>query len=245
MPVQEKTTNHTEAIEALFRAGAHFGLIRSRRHPSTKPFIFGVKNKIEIFDLEKTQEALAEALAFVKTKVSEGGTILFLGGKNEARKAIAAGAELVGMPYVAGRWLGGTLSNFSEIKKRIAKLEDLTEQKEKGELAKYTKKERLLIDREIARLNASFAGLLPMKSLPKAVFVIDPKREHIAVREARGLGIPVIALASSDCNLREVEYPIPANDASLKSIEYFVTEITRAIEEGTRTMPSVPEAPKA
>src|SRR5690606_29343376 len=134
MSVQEKVKSQDGNIEALFHAGAHFGLIRSRRHPSTKPFLFGVKNKIEIFDLEKTQEALDVALAFVKKKVSEGGTILFLGGKNEARKAIAAGAQKVGMPYVAGRWLGGTLSNFSEIKKRIAKLESLTEQKEKGEL---------------------------------------------------------------------------------------------------------------
>jgi small subunit ribosomal protein S2 len=219
-------------LDTLFTAGAHFGLIRSRRHPSAKAYIFGVKNKIEIFDLEKTHGALEKAKNFIKDQVSTGGLILLVGGKNEARTATQEGALKVGMPYVAGRWLGGTLTNFTEIKKRINKLEDLTSQKEKGELGKYTKKERLLIDREIERLTRSFAGLTPMKSLPKAVFVIDPKREHIAVAEAHKMKVPVIAVASSDCNMREVEYPIPANDASTASIRHFVSEIISAISEG-------------
>ncbi len=234
MQTKEKNTNNSQEIEALFKAGAHFGLIRSRRHPSTKPFIFGVKNKIEIFDLEKVNEMLSLAKEFVKSKVSQGGMILLVGGKNEARKSVLNGAQKAGMPYVAGRWLGGTLTNFSEIKKRIAKLEDLTTQKEKGELGKYTKKERLLIDREIETLNRDFFGLSPLKSIPAVLFVIDPKREDIAVKEARNLGIPVVALASSDCNLRDVDYPIPGNDSSVKSIEYFVNEIVSAIEEGKK-----------
>lgn len=224
--------NNDGQLDALFAAGAHFGLIRSRRHPSAKPYLFGVKNKIEIFDLEKTQESLIKAKAFIREIVAAGGNVLFVGGKNEAQKAVLEGAMKVGMPVVAGRWLGGTMTNFPEIRKRINKLEDLTTQKEKGELSKYTKKERLMIDREIVRLDKSFSGLTPMKVLPKVIFVIDPKREHIAVGEAKKLHIPVVALASSDCNMRDVEYAIPGNDASVASIKYFVQEIASAIEEG-------------
>lgn len=221
-----------KSLDALFKVGAHFGLIRSRRHPSVKPFLFGVKNKMEIFDLEKTQEYLEKAKVFVSDTVAQGGSVLFVGGKNEARGSVAEGAQKSQMPFVAGRWLGGTLTNFPEIKKRIAKLEDLSSQKEKGELGKYTKKERLLIDREIERLYKSFSGLTPMKMIPKIVFVIDPKREHIAVAEAQRLKIPVVALASSDCNIRPIEYPIPGNDSSSQSIAYFVNEIANAIEDG-------------
>ncbi len=219
-------------LDALFSAGAHFGLIRSRRHPSAKPYLFGTKNKIEIFDLEKTHEALEKAKEFIKGIVANGGMVMFVGGKNEAQKAVLDGAMKVGQPLVAGRWLGGTMTNFPEIRKRINKLEDLTTQKEKGELSKYTKKERLMIDREIVRLDKSFSGLTPMKMLPKVLFVIDPKREHIAVAEAKHLHIPVVALASSDNNMRDVEYAIPGNDASLASIKYFVSEIVSAIEAG-------------
>ncbi len=243
MSVKEKTTNTTESIEALFKAGAHYGLIRSRRHPSAKPYLYGVKNKVEIFDLEKTEEKLEEAKAFIKSKVAEGGQILFVGGKNEARQAVRAGAEKAGMPYVAGRWLGGTLTNFGEIKKRIAKLEDLTTQKEKGELGKYTKKERLLIDREIVILDRDFSGITPMRTLPKVVFVIDPRREAIVVAEAHRLNIPVVAVASSDCNLLSVEYAIPGNDASVKSIEHFVNEIAKAVLEGKSAAQAAASAP--
>src|SRR3989344_3076922 len=164
------------SIGELFNAGAHFGYTKSRRHPSAKPFLFGVKNKIEIFDLEKTGVALAAAANFVKSLGEVGAQILFVGGKSEARVAIKNGAESIGMPYVAGRWIGGTITNFAEIRKRVMKLERLTMEKEKGELGKYTKKERLLIDREIAKLKLYFEGLTPMKELPKAIFVIDSKK---------------------------------------------------------------------
>lgn len=227
-------TSNSQALDKLFAVGAHFGLVRSRRHPSARPYIFGLKNKVEIFDLEKTAEALAKAKAFVTSIAAEGGMILFVGGKNEARDSVQTAASRINMPYVAGRWLGGTLTNFPEIKKRIAKLEDLTSQKEKGELAKYTKLERLMIDRQIDRLQHSFSGLLPMRSLPKAVFVVDSKREHIAVAEAHRLKIPVLALASSDCDMRGVEFSIPANDSSVASITLFVNEIAEAVEEGQK-----------
>jgi len=232
--IKEDTSKIHTAIEGLFKAGAHFGLIRSRRHPSAKPFLFGIKNKVEIFDLEKTHDALEKAKAFIKDEAQKGGLILLVGGKNEARQVIQSGALKVEMPYVAGRWLGGTLTNFSEIKKRINRLEDFLSQREKGELVKYTKKERLLIDREIIRLQASFSGLTPMRTLPKVVFVIDSKREEIAVKEAQKLKIPVVALSSSDCDMRTVEYSIPGNDAAVASIRFFVDEIVSAIVDGKR-----------
>ncbi len=222
----------TSALDALFSAGAQFGFIKSRRHPSVKSFIFGVKNKVEIFDLEKTQEALDAALAFVQSIGAKNGSILFVSGKNEAKEAITNVATSINQPWVAGRFVGGSLTNFPEIRKRVEKLETLVDQKEKGELMKYTKKERLLIDRDIAKLHNLFFGLSVMKHLPAAVFVIDAKKESIAVREAHSMGIPVLALCGSDNNLTDVEYPIPANDSSRTSIEYFLRQIADAYKAG-------------
>jgi small subunit ribosomal protein S2 len=239
-----KETKESSVVDKLFEVGAHFGMIRSRRHPSTKPFLFGAKNKVEIFDLEKTKEELEKAKNFVQTLAQSGGLLFFVGGKNESQDAVREAASSIEMPYVAGRWLGGTLTNFSEIKKRIAKLEDLSLQKEKGELVKYTKKERLLIDREIEYLQEFFSGLSPMKFLPKALFVVDPRKEEIAVKEAKKIGIPVIALASSDCNIIGIDYPIPANDASKKSIAFFVREIASAYSQGKKTAPAPKEEVK-
>lgn len=230
MSKTEKTAN--SLVDALFSAGAHFGFVKARRHPSAKPFIFGAKNNIEIFDLEKTSKELEKALEFVESKGKEEALVLFVGGKSEAREAVrTAGAEL-DMPYVAGRWIGGTISNFSEIKKRIAKLEELTTQREKGELGKYTKKERLLIDREIDKLNLYFGGLAKLKALPKLLVAIDPKKEHIAVAEARKMHIPVVALAGSDSNLYETDYAIPGNDSSRQSINFIVGKIVESYKKG-------------
>ncbi len=229
------------AVDALFAVGAQFGFIKSRRHPSTKPFIFGVKNKIEIFDLEKTNEALDIVLEFVQNIGAKNGTILFVGGKNEAREAITTVASSINQPYVAGRFIGGTLTNFPEIKKRVEKLETLTDQKENGELMKYTKKERLLIDREIAKLHDFFFGISVMKHMPAAVFVVDAKKEIIAVKEAHTMGIPVIALCGSDNNLTEVEYAIPANDSSRASIEFFLKKIAESYKAGLLVRKETPE----
>lgn len=228
---QEGQVKHSPDIEALFRVGAHLAYGKARRHPSASPFIFGAKSRVEIFDLEKTNQALARAKEFIATLASGGKQILFVGGKNEAREAIKTGASLIHMPYVAGRFIGGTLTNFPQIKKRIEKFEKLSGERERGELTKYTKKERLLIDREIKTLEDTFGGIVSMKSLPAAVFVVDSKREHIAVAEATQLNIPVIALLNSDCNLKDVDYPIPANDSSRASIEHFVQEIVSAYKK--------------
>jgi len=157
---------------------------------------------------------------------------LWVGGKSEAREATKKAGQELEMPYVSGRWIGGTLSNFTEIKKRINRLEELVDQREKGELSKYTKKERLLFDREIDKLTIYFGGLSNLKSLPKFLVVIDPKKEYIAVAEAKKIGIPVIALAGSDTNLYEIDYAIPANDSSRQSIGFILQELVTAYKKG-------------
>lgn len=230
--MQEANKVNNERIDHMFKAGAHFGYSKTRRHPSVASYIFGVKNKVEIINLEKTEELLAKAFDFIATMAKEGKQVLFVGGKNEARGALKFAAESAGMPFVDGRWIGGTLTNFPEIKKRLNKLEDLTKQKEKGELSKYTKKERLMIDREIANLERFFSGISSMKDLPKALFVIDSKKEEIAVTEAKKMNVPVVALCGTDCDISLVNYPIVANDSSVSSITFFADEIAKAYKKG-------------
>jgi small subunit ribosomal protein S2 len=223
----------TEAnLDELFKAGAHFGFGKSRRHPSATPYIFGSKNKVDIFDLEKTSESLAKACDFVAELATTKAVILFVGGKNEAQEIIKEGAEKVGMPYLAGRWIGGTLTNFPEIRKRIDIMLDLLSQKEKGELVKYTKKERILIDRKIEKLQKMFGGIKDMAALPKALFIVDPRFEETALREAKTLKIPVVALCGSDNNIEGINYPILANDSNIVSIRFFVEKIAEAYNKG-------------
>ena len=223
------------AIQAMFDVGAHYGHMKARRHPSARTFVFGAKNRVEIFDLEKTADALETAKQKMRKLGAEKATVLFLGGKNEAHVVIRKVGEELNMPYVAGRWVGGTLTNFELIRSRIEKLLNLRSQKEKGELAtKYTKRELLWIDREIERLEKNFGGLTNLSKLPKAIVVVDPKRESNAMREAETLKIPTIGLCSSDCNLDEVTCAIPANDASRASITYFIEELARAYKEGEK-----------
>lgn len=222
----EPTTKISDpTIESMFKAGAHYGYTKARRHPSTKPFVYGVKNRVEIIDLEKTKLQLEEAKKFVATLAKEGKQVLFVSSKNEARESIKTHALSLGMPYVASRWIGGTLTNWSEIRKRVEKYLDLQTQKEKGELVKYTKKERLLIDREIKNLEDMFSGIVHLRGIPAALFIIDPKHEFIAVNEAQQMNIPIIALANTDCNVSKIEYPIIGNDANRGSIGLFVGEV--------------------
>ncbi len=217
-------------LDGLFKAGAHFGFGKSRRHPSADKFIFGSKNRTDIFDLEKTDEALAKATAFVASLAAANSTILFVGGKNEARDIVERAGKEAGMPYVASRWIGGTLTNWSEIRKRVDTMLDLLSQKEKGELGKYTKKERLLIDRDIEKLQKMFGGISTMTALPKALFIIDPRYEETALKEAKVLKIPVLALCGSDNNFNLVNYPVPGNDSSRESIQYFVNKIVESYD---------------
>ncbi len=225
-----------KTIEALFAAGSHFGLGRSRRHPTIAPFIFGTKNGTDILDLEKVEPMLAKAKAFVTSLAKEGKTIIFVGGKKEAAAAIKTGAQSLNLPYVDSRWIGGTISNFTQIRKRIERYEKLISDREKGELAKYTKRERMLIDVEIANLEKMFFGIVSLKKIPDALFVIDPRHEKNAVKEALDMNIPVVAVAGSDCNISDVTYPIVGNDASKTSIQMFVDEIVKAYTEGKKTV---------
>lgn len=218
-------------IDSLFNVGAHFGYSRSRRHPSAAAHIFGTKDRGDIFDLEVTTQELEEALAFVKKLASEGKQILLVGGKPEAAAAIAAAASKTELPYVASRWIGGTLSNFAEIRLRVNRLLDLRAARDKGQREKYTKWERLEQDREIERLEFRFNGITSMEKLPAALFVVDPRFEDKAIREANQLAIPVIALANSDCDFRKLQYPIPANDSTAKSINYFVNAFVESYRD--------------
>lgn len=222
----------------MLQAGAHFGFSRTRRHPSVLPYIFGVKNRVEIFDLEKTGEQLEAALAFVEKLGGENKKMVLVGSKNEARDLIKEAAEILGLPYVTGRWVGGTLTNFGEIRKRVERMLELAEKREAGELAKYTKKERLLIDREIVHLESLFSGLVGLKEMPGAMFVVDPREEKIAVREAEKKGVPVVALCGSDCDISRIAYSVPANDASRSSISYFVGRVTEAYKRGQKAAQS-------
>lgn len=222
-------------IKTLFEAGAHFGFSRARRHPSAAPFLFGTKDRTDIFDLEETEKRLDKAVAFVASVAQSGKQVLFVGGKHEAISTVKDLAEKISAPYVAGRWIGGTLTNFKNIRKRLERLQKLMKEREAGELDKYTKKERLLIDREIEELLSRFGGLVTMSDLPAALFVIDSRHENTAVQEANQLGIPVVGLASSDCDFALVQYPIPANDTSVRSIRLVAERVAAAYEEGKRT----------
>jgi small subunit ribosomal protein S2 len=221
-----------KTIDTMFGAGAHFGLGRSRRHPTISSYIFGTKNSTDIFDLEKTQVLLEKAKDFVSTLGKEGKTLLFVGGKKEAYIAIKNSAMSINMPYVDGRWIGGTVTNFPQVRKRIERYEKLVSDKEKGELAKYTKRERMLLDKEIASLEKMFLGIVALKKQPDAIFVIDPRREKIAVKEANDFNIPVIALAGSDCNINDIAYPVVGNDSSKTSVQFFIEEIAKAYQAG-------------
>jgi len=216
--------------EEMFEAGAHFGFAKARRHPSILSYILGRKNNVEIFDLDKVNKKLEEAKEFVAKIAGEGKQILFVGGKKESQRIIKEAAEKIEQPYVAGRFIGGTLTNFEEIKKRVSRLINLTNQKERGELGKYTKKEKLLIEREIVKLNETFGGIVNMTRKPAALFIIDSNKESIARNEAIKEGIPIVALCSSDCDISQITYPIPANDSAVKSISYFTSIIADTYE---------------
>jgi small subunit ribosomal protein S2 len=227
-----KNPGSKNKIDAMFSVGAHFGYIKSRRHPTTAPFIFGRKNNVEIFDLEKTEKQLDEVKAYIAGIAKTGGRILIVGGKKEAQAAVKEAAEKIDMPFVAGRWIGGTLTNFTEIRKRIDHYTKLLSQKEKGELVKYKKKERLLIDREIAKLEERFSGIVSMDKKPAALFIIDADKEHIAREEALQTGVPIISLANTDCDYSKIDYVIPGNDSSVDSIKFFLNEVVESYKSG-------------
>ena len=212
----------------MMKAGAHLGYTKMRRHPSLKSFILTTKNKTDIIDLEKTLVSLDKTKEFMKKMAEEKKNIVFVCAKPEGKKSTRAAAEKINMPFVVERWIGGTLTNFPEIKKRIDLLIDLKDKRSKGELDKYTKKERLMFDREIIKLELYFGGLVSLKKIPDAIFIVDSKKEDITVKEANQMRIPVISLANTDSNIDNINYPIVTNDSSITSIKFFVDEIAGA-----------------
>lgn len=215
-------------LEVMQKAGGHFGYSKSRRHPSTAKFILGTKNKTDYIDLEKTKLELERAIELIKGLAKEGKKILFVGSKPEAKKAVEEAAQSLNMPYVSERWIGGTLTNFGEIKKRIDRLVDLKDKRTKGELEKYTKKERLMIDREIGRLEKYFSGLVNLTKMPDLLIIVDSRKEDSALDEAAQMKIPVVSLCNTDCDIRKIDYPIIANDTAQLSIKFFIGELAKA-----------------
>jgi small subunit ribosomal protein S2 len=200
-----------------------------------RAFVLGHKSNVEIFDLAKTDVQIAAAKQVIETLARDGKVVLFVGGKREASDAVAAVGKRLMTPYVAGRWLGGTISNFTEIKKRIDRLADLLAKRDSGELTKlYTKLERVHIDREIEKLSSRLAGITTLAKKPDAMVIVDTRHESHATKEARQAGIPVIGIISSDCDLKDAAYPIVTNDASRDNIALVLSELASAYEAGIK-----------
>lgn len=213
----------------MLQAGMHFGHRTNRWHPKMKPFIFTSKNGVYIIDLRRSQQKLREALEFINKLIIEDKKILFVGTKSQVSAPLKKMAEETGQAYVVGKWLGGYLTNFLVIKKSVKKYLDLIEKKETGKLEKYTKKERLDFDREIKKLENRVAGLVSLNKAPDALFVWDIKEEETAVREAIQKNIPIIAICDTNVNPETVNYPIPANDDSTKTIDLILDSIKKTI----------------
>ena len=227
------TGQDTGAFKRLFDTGAHFAQVRSRRHPSMKPYLVGTKGRQEIIDLVKTTEQMEAARAVMAALAKEGKTVLFVGGKVEIAMLVKKAAQEIGAPYVAARWLGGTISNWTELKKRIDRLTELTEKGAAGTLVKqHTKLELVKIGREQKRLTERLDGITTLTKKPDALLVVDTKHEKHAVKEANDAGIPVIAIMSSDCDLKEAAYPIVANDTSRETVKLILAELTQAFQKG-------------
>lgn len=220
-------------VKRLFETGAHFAQMKSRRHSSMKPYLVGAKGRQEIIDLAKTVGQLETAKAVMSALAKEGKTILFVGGKVEISALVRKAAQDIDAPYVAARWLGGTISNWTEIKKRVDRLAELRDKTAAGTLAKqHTKLEMVKIEREKKRLEERLDGISSMTKRPDALVVVDTKHERHAVKEAKDAGIPVIAIMSSDCNIADASYPIIANDTSRKTVELILSELSEAFARG-------------
>lgn len=232
--VKEAMPKNRASIEELLKAGTHFGHLTSRWNPKMKPFIFMKRNGIHIINLNLTQKYLDEAGDAIARFARRGKRVLFTGTKKQAQDIIRKHAEECGSPYVVERWLGGTLTNFATIRKSIRRMEELIKMEEDGTLEQLKKKERLMKAREREKLEKVLTGIQDMARIPGAIFVVDIRREHIAVREAKKLGIPIIAIVDTNCDPDLVDYPIPANDDALKSVDLITGVIASAVAEGQK-----------
>jgi len=223
-----------EMVKTLFEAGAHFGHVARRWNPKMKKFLYGKRGGVHIFDLEKTVDALEEACKALTKWVSEGKTIALVGTKRQAKEVVRQEADRLGLPFVVERWLGGTITNWQQMKTRIDRLKKLKADRDSGQLKGYTKKERLLFDREIAKLERQFGGLSTLAAAPDVILVVDIKKERTAVKEAKMRGVKVVALVDSNADPELVDYPIPMNDDAVAAVELVVRKLTEAIELGLK-----------
>ena len=221
------------SLVELLQAGAHFGHQTSHWHPKMKPFIFGERSGIHIIHLEETQKALGHALSFLKSVTARGGLVLFVGTKRQAQETVKKYADECGMPFVNERWLGGTLTNFGQIKNTIKELKTLKDQRDKGELRKYTKREQLMIQRQIEEMEGKLGGIATLERVPDVLFIYDVRNEKTALEEAKSIGIKVVAVCDSNVNPQDVDYVIPGNDDAVKAIALFARLAAEAIKEGT------------
>ncbi len=229
------------SMKALLESGVHFGHRTHKWHPAMKPYIFTERNGIHIIDLQKTVKGLEQAYNLVRNSVAEGGTLLFVGTKRQAQETVQSEAVRCGMPYVTVRWLGGMLTNWRTIRNRINELERLERMRDKGDFERITKKEALLLTREIARLEILLGGIRGMVKTPDIIFVVDVLREATAIHEANLLDIPVVALVDTNCDPKDVDYVIPSNDDAIRAIKLLVGKMADAVLEGKAMRKDVEE----
>ena len=220
------------AMKQLLEAGVHFGHQTRRWDPRMAEYIFQARNGIHIIDLQKTSKKIDEAYAFIKEQAEEGKTILFVGTKKQAQECVKEAAEKSGMFYVNERWLGGTLTNFKTIRKRIERLAELEKMQEDGTFEVLPKKEVILLKKEMDKLQKNLGGIKEMTQIPDVIFVVDPKKEHIAVQEARKLNIPLVGLVDTNCDPNDVDYVIPGNDDAIRAVKLVTDVLANAVIEG-------------
>jgi len=221
-------------VEQMAQAGLHFGHKTSKVHPKMEPYLYGVRKSVHIIDLEQTKEKFKEALIFIRDLVSEGKTLLVIGTKIQARKLVKDFSQKFNFPYASERWLGGTFTNFEVIKKRIDFFKSLEEQKKKGELVKYTKKERLKISRQLDGFEKKFGGIKNLEKLPDAIFVLDMEKDALAIKEAKEKQITVVGVSDTNADPTVADFPIPANDDAVNSIKYILDKVAQVVEEAKK-----------
>lgn len=235
-------TTHKIDIDQLFQVGAHYGFTKSRRHPTVVPYLYGTKDGNDIFDLEKTAAQIEAVAQLIEEYAKQDKVIMYVSTKDESKHLVRDVAVSLDTPYVVNRWIGGVLTNFTEIKKRVQRLNDLEAEQAAGTLErKYTKKERVMLGREMDKLRHNFGGIQQMTRRPDLLVVVDPRHDDIAIQEAKTLGVPVAAIMNSDCDVSQIDHPVVMNDSLRGSVELALATLARAQKAGV----AAPAAPKA
>lgn len=231
---KERKSSFKIKPEEMLEAGLHFGHRASRCHPKMKPYLFGVRNTVHIIDLEKTAQKFEEALSFIQKLISEKKILVIVGTKIQAKELVRKMAEDCDLPYVSERWIGGTFTNFEIIKKRVDYFKDLERKKTEKELEKYTKKEQMKIDKELSDLKVKFGGIKNLEKIPDAIFVLDMKKDKVAITEARKKGIKIVAIADTNVDPDLADYPVPASDDSISSIRYILDKLAEVVKKAKK-----------